>query len=263
MNMPIDLVETMVKSEGGTVDLDAGKITFKRSGSKRRKKVPQSVADKIKKKLSVDPKRPSYDMVVTCVGYDADFNKVEKRDVIKWQPPSKDAEAWDKLEMNLVNADVKQSSDAFQPIFPPAPYSWAYDFFRHFDIDDYTSKLVSRVEIVVAKDLLSFVVVDNTNFKDWAQVFWHYMSQMYSGDGTRVLLHETKIDFEELSAKLKKDPYICERQKFLQHAGERIIGGSFATPYLASAFDKELPIVEKLEIDEAEREDEKRANLDF
>ena len=263
MTMPIDLAKMIIKNVASDVDFDSHKITLQQFGIKKQAKEFQSVVDKIKSKLTIDPKRPTYDLVVTYIGYDADFNRSDKQDVIKWQPPSEDFAAWDNLEINLVNADIGQATGEFHPMFPAAPYHWGDEFFRAFDIDNYTSKLISRVEIVVAKDLLSFIVVDNTSFKHQIQAVWSYMSHIYSGNGSKELFYETKMDFQGLADKLKKNPYVCGRQKFLQHCGERALGGSFASPHLALAFDKELPIVEKLEIDEAKKKDEKDANSDF
>ena len=259
--MPVDLVKTMTKNDD-VVGFDPHEITLWQFGKKKKKEF-QTVADKIKSKLTLDPKRPTYDLVVSYVGYDAAFKRIDKQDVIKWQPPSEDFAAWDNLEINLVNADIGQAAGKFHPVFPEAPYHWGDEFFRAFDIDDCTSKMILRVEIVVAKDLLSFIVIDNNSFKCQVQAVWSYMSHIYSGNGAKELFNETKMDFQDLADKLKKNPYVCGRQRLLQHYGERVLGGSFASPHLALAFDRELPIVEKLEIDKAKKQDEKDANLDF
>ena len=261
INTPVDLVKMMFKNDD-VFDFDPHEITLQQFGKKKRKEF-QTVVDKIKSKLTIDPKRPTYDLVVTYVGYDANFNRIDKQDVIKWQPPLEDFAAWDNLEINLVNADIGQATDEFHLVFPKDPYRWGDEFFRAFDIDSSISKMIFRVEIVVAKDLLSFIVIDNNSFKNQVQAVWSYMSHMYRGNGTKELFLETKTDFQDLADKLKKNPYVCCRQRLLQHCGERVLGSSFASPYLALAFDRESPIVEKLEIDKAKKQDEKDANLDF
>lgn len=197
----------------------------------------KSLKERLNEKLVIDSCKPSYDLIVTWCGLDADLNVHEKKEVFKWQPTTANEDSWHHLELKIVKATVEDGDDFRRNLekigFPASPYRWAYEFFdgcvKDFEID-----LMSRVEIVVLKDYLSFVILDNHKYKTQKQCFWEVAGQSTENSSM-------KIDFLKFKEANKKSKFIR-----LKTLGQKMNAGKLfkTSTGLLHAWREEEPFTE-------------------
>lgn len=200
-----------------------------------------SLADRIKRKTTLDPKLPTFELAIIWKGMDAGLKIVEREDIVKWQPEN-NIEDWNSLELKIVSGTVK--GDGSEKILdesslPSRPWSWFYEFKQKFEITEIESLLVSRIEIRAVKGYVNFVVFDNCGFQFTSeQCFWEVDGVPASKDKK-----VKKIDFKAFETKHKNSKFVKIKQLSLE-CDEQVCRMKFPSNSLLTAWKTELPFKE-------------------
>ena len=239
---------------------------------------PLSVAEKIRSKIKIDPNRPTYDLLIFWKAMNWKFEEIEKKEVVKWQPEKKFAEDWDNIELQLVNADIRQGESKSKVFCPKSPWSYSREFFDHYDITEEELDLISRIELVAVDGACSLIVADQDSYiGSKIQVRW-----IRTGRTDNILTDDGKECQDDLERKVdlsKSGPAsgsdIDERFKSnLKYIDSRTFllknsvfsdedCTSFSTDGLRRAYDQEFPLIEILEFDRISKQEERRNSLEF
>lgn len=239
---------------------------------------PLSVAEKIRSKIKIDPNRPTYDLLIFWKAMNWKFEEIEKKEVVKWQPEKKFAEDWDNLELQLVNADIRQGESKSKVFCPKSPWGYSREFFDYYDITEEELDLISRIELVAVDGACSLVVADQDSYVgSKIQVRWirtDRIDNILTDDGKECQDDlERKVDLSKSG--LASDSGIDERfKKNLEYIKSRTFllknnvfsnedCTTFPTESLRKAYRQEFPLIEALEFERVSKQEERRESLDF
>ena len=243
------------------------------SSSRRKTKTtskPLSVVEKIRSKIKIDPSRPTYDLLVFWKALDWNLEEIEKKETIKWQPDEKDAASWDSLELELVNADLRQEEGKRKVFCPKTPWKYANEFLDFFSISEDEFEIISRIEIVAAENVCTLVVADKDSYLNESRIQMRWIitdaDNLLTEAGDPLSELDKKIDLRKtgLDDSSKTDPRLKKHLKYIKSRSFLMKNGvfsdedvmSFATESLQRACQREFPLIESLELERISKKDD-------